>query len=268
MAVKNFKALTTFVNFLGPPPSRPFFNEQPEAHQPTLPASSPHINPFSSEPPRHPTQNPTPSKTLTPNLPNNLSLPSRRSYRRIGKSLDPNKGKTWSNHCLSQQGEKFLRTLIDQQFNVDRLGEIFIEFLDSNVELEEFDFGAKSLDVLGVIGGLGFYKKCDMALKVFERVRSHDKAKSLVNNSVVAVIFNILGKKGVVSVAGSLLNDLHKDRFCIDVYAYTSLITAYASNGRYRESVLVFKKMEEEGCKPALITYSVILNVYGKMGMP
>ncbi|KAG9157808.1 hypothetical protein Leryth_026484 [Lithospermum erythrorhizon] len=26
--------------------------------------------------------------------------------------------------------------------------------------------------------------------------------------------------------------------------------------------------MEEEGCKPTLITYNVILNVYGKMGMP
>ncbi|PQQ04860.1 pentatricopeptide repeat-containing protein [Prunus yedoensis var. nudiflora] len=26
--------------------------------------------------------------------------------------------------------------------------------------------------------------------------------------------------------------------------------------------------MEEEGCRPTLITYNVILNVYGKMGMP
>ncbi|KAK6916363.1 Pentatricopeptide repeat [Dillenia turbinata] len=247
-----------------PPPSRPFFNEQPENNQPTLPASSPPLTPLLQN--LLATQNPTPSKILTPNFPNILSLPSRRPYRRIGKSRYPNKGKPWSNCRLSQQSEKFLQTLIDPQFNVHPLDEILSEFLASNVKLEEFDFEEKSWDVMDVIKGLGFYKKCDLALKVFERERSHDKAKLLVNNSVVAVIINILGKKGVVSVAGSLLNDLQKDRFCIDVCAYTSFITAYASNGRYRESVWVFIKIEEEDCKPTLITYNVILNVYGKMG--
>lgn len=30
----------------------------------------------------------------------------------------------------------------------------------------------------------------------------------------------------------------------------------------------IFKKMVQEGCKPTLIAYSIILNVYGKMGVP
>ncbi|KAL2474934.1 Pentatricopeptide repeat-containing protein [Abeliophyllum distichum] len=71
-------------------------------------------------------------------------------------------------------------------------------------------------DVLGIIKALGYYKKCDMALKVFEWVRNRPDSDKLVNGSAVAVIISI--------------------------------------NMRYREAVMVFKKMEEEGCKPTLIS--------------
>ncbi|KAF2320965.1 hypothetical protein GH714_032242 [Hevea brasiliensis] len=124
------------------------------------------------------------------------------------------------------------------------------------------------LSPLGIIKGLGFYKKCDLAMSVFEWVRNRKDCELVLNCSVVAVIISMLGKQGKVSAAASLLNNLRIDGLDLDVYAYTSLITAYASNGRYRDAVLVFRKMEEEGCKPTLITYNVILNVYGKMGMP
>ncbi|KAL2490285.1 Pentatricopeptide repeat-containing protein [Abeliophyllum distichum] len=79
-------------------------------------------------------------------------------------------------------------------------------------------------DVLGIIKALGYYKKCDLALKVFEWVRNRPDSDKLVNG------------------------------FGIDVYAYTSLITVFASNMRYREAVMIFKKMEEEGCNPTLIS--------------
>ena len=52
------------------------------------------------------------------------------------------------------------------------------------------------------------------------------------------------------------------------MYGYTSLITAYANNKKYRDALKVFGKMKEVGCEPTLITYNAILNVYGKMGMP
>ncbi|KAL2461220.1 Pentatricopeptide repeat-containing protein [Abeliophyllum distichum] len=64
----------------------------------------------------------------------------------------------------------------------------------------------------------------------------------------------MLGKEGQVSAAASFFHNLHNDGFGIDVYAYTSLITVFASNRRYREAVIVFKKMEKEGCKPTLIS--------------
>ncbi|KAL2533315.1 Pentatricopeptide repeat-containing protein [Abeliophyllum distichum] len=109
-------------------------------------------------------------------------------------------------------------------------------------------------DVLGIIKALGFYKKCDMALKVFEWVRNRPDSDKLVNGSVVAVIISMWGKEGQVSAAASFFHNLHNDGFGIDVYAYTSLITIFASNRMYREAVMVFKKMEEEGCKPTLIS--------------
>ncbi|KAL2486959.1 Ribonucleoside-diphosphate reductase small chain A [Abeliophyllum distichum] len=50
-------------------------------------------------------------------------------------------------------------------------------------------------DVLGIIKALGFYKKCDLALKVFEWVRNRPDSDKLVNGSAVAVIINMWGKK-------------------------------------------------------------------------
>ena len=75
---------------------------------------------------------------------------------------------------------------------------------------------------------------------------------NLSSNSVVAVIINMLSKKEKFRWLW-LLNNLRKDGFEPDVYAYTSLITACVSNGKYREAVVVFKKMEEEWCRPTLL---------------
>ncbi|KAL2541864.1 Pentatricopeptide repeat-containing protein [Abeliophyllum distichum] len=109
-------------------------------------------------------------------------------------------------------------------------------------------------DVLGIIKALRYYKKCDLALNVFEWIRNRPDSDKLVNRSAVAVIISMLGKEGQVSAAASFFHNLHNDGFGIDVYAYTSLITVFASNKRYREAVMVFKKIEEEGCKPTLIS--------------
>ncbi|KAL2504020.1 Pentatricopeptide repeat-containing protein [Abeliophyllum distichum] len=70
----------------------------------------------------------------------------------------------------------------------------------------------------------------------------------------MAVIISMLGKEGQDSAAASFFHNLHNDGFGIDVYTYTSLIIVFASNMRYMEAVMVFKKMEEEGCKHTLIS--------------
>ena len=54
-----------------------------------------------------------------------------------------------------------------------------------------------SLDVLGIVKGLGFYKKCDTALRVFEWVRNRKESELLLNGSIIAVIITI-DRKSVV----------------------------------------------------------------------
>ncbi|KAK1371262.1 hypothetical protein POM88_037354 [Heracleum sosnowskyi] len=79
--------------------------------------------------------------------------------------------------------------------------------------------------------------------------------------NIVVVMISMFGRDGQVSTTTSnLFHKFYKDVFVgIDVYACTFLRSA--SNGRYIEVILIYKKMEEEGCKPTLITYNVILNV-------
>ncbi|XP_031282798.1 pentatricopeptide repeat-containing protein At2g18940, chloroplastic-like [Pistacia vera] len=114
-----------------------------------------------------------------------------------------------------------------------------VKLFESYRENPDVTINTLSFDMLGIVKGLGFDKKCDLALSVFEWFRSRKDCELVLNGRVIA-------------------NSLHKDGIDIDVYAYTSLISAYASNGMYREAVMMFKKIEEEGCKPTLITYKVI----------
>ncbi|XP_050210386.1 pentatricopeptide repeat-containing protein At5g02860 [Mercurialis annua] len=240
-----------------PPPSKPQFSIQTHNLQPP---TSPIIqNILTNHQPNQPIN------------PNGSITPSSRPRTRIGKARDPNRGKPWSSHRLSTQGQLVLDSLIDPCFQISELNKVLsqlFQFHSEQLSLDNGNLNSLSLDILGIIKGLGFYKKCELAISVFNWVRSRDDFHTVLNCSVVAVMVTMLGKEGKLSVAGSLLSSLRNDGFDLDVYAYTSLITAYASNGRYRDAVVVFKKMEEEGSKPTLITYNVILNVYGKMGMP
>ena len=158
---------------------------------------------------------------------------------------------------------------MDPLFDSAKLHEVLLQLFEPSSQERVFSsVESLSFDVSGIIKGLRFNKKHDLALSVFEWVRNHKDCKLILNSSIVAVVIGILGKQGRVSAAKSLLHNLQKYGLDIDVYVYTSLISACSSNERYKEAVLLFKKMEEEGCKTTLITYNVILNVYGKMSTP
>ncbi|KAJ7946134.1 Pentatricopeptide repeat-containing protein [Quillaja saponaria] len=246
------------------PPPKPLFSNH-NLCLPTVP-SAPPIYPILQDLILN--QNPNSPQPHNPPSPTNFPSPITRARTRIGKYGDPNRGRPWFHHRLSAQGQQILQTLIDPSFDSNQLNEILLQFVDESQKGESFSRESLSSNFLAIIKGLGFNKKSDLALGVFDWVRNRKDCALLLNGSMVAVVVNILGKAGQVSAAASLLHNLRIDGVELDVYAYTSLITACASNGRYREAVTVFDKMEEEGCKPTLITYNVILNVYGKMGMP
>ncbi|KAL2511790.1 Pentatricopeptide repeat-containing protein [Abeliophyllum distichum] len=139
---------------------------------------------------------------------------SFRTRRRIGKHCDPNKGKPWSHHRLLPQGEFILQSLIDPQFNIEKLDEILLNLYnscDEEMGSSELSIETICFDVLGIIKAW-YYKKCDLALKVFEWVRNHSDLDKLVNGSAVDCDYKHVGER---------------------------------SNKRYREAVMVFKKMEE-----------------------
>ncbi|KAL2485862.1 Pentatricopeptide repeat-containing protein [Abeliophyllum distichum] len=163
--------------------------------------------------------------TSTSVEPQNLPSFIHRTRRHIGKPRDPNKGKLWSHHRLSPQGEFILQSLIDPQFNIEKFDEVLLNLCnscDEEMGSSELSIETICFDVLSIIKALGFYKKCDLAPKMFEWVRNRPDSDKLVNRSAVAVIISMWGKK--------------------------------VSNRRYMEAVMVFKKMEEEGCKPTLIS--------------
>ncbi|KAI3851468.1 hypothetical protein MKW92_040921 [Papaver armeniacum] len=247
----------------GPPPTKPIFQDQCQPNPTTASPFTPLLQEILLQ---------NPNSTKTPKLKNpysdNLSSPPSpyllRKRTRIGKSGDRNRGKPWTSEQLSVQGQKILETLLSTENNdVNEILDTYHHEKDEKFHLESLSF-----DLFSIIKALGFHKKCELALGVFEWMRNHKDSEFLLKGSVVAVIIRILGREGMVTKAASLILSLSKEGVTIDVYAYTSMITSCSNNGRYREAVSVFKKMEEEGCQPTLITYNVILNVYGKMGVP
>ncbi|KAL2456510.1 Pentatricopeptide repeat-containing protein [Abeliophyllum distichum] len=143
------------------PPSKPFFQD------PTTPAPRP-LTPLLHD---FLHQRQTTSTSVEPQNPPSFI---HRTRRHIGKHRDPNRGKPWSHHRLSPQGEFILQSLIDPQFNTEKLDEILLNLCNScDEEMGSSKLSIETIcfDVLGIIKALGYYKKCDLALKVFEWVR-------------------------------------------------------------------------------------------------
>ena len=258
--------------------TKPLSQDRPNSHHQSQPLAPPSTPP----PPRskfqplvedllrqtHKQRNPGFITTQRPNTTKPaLHFPTRR--RPLGKHNDPNHGKSWSRIWLSPQGQRIFRILVGPGFDSSKLHEILLELFVNLKENEGgIDLESVNADILGIIKGLGFYKKSDLALSVFNWVHTQNGYEIMLDGPVVAVMVSILGKEGRLLAAASLINKLEKVGYDVDVYAYTAMVSACASNGRYREAVAVFQKMEEVGCKPTLITYNVILSVYGKMSMP
>lgn len=228
-----------------PPPSKSIFQDShPHFSNSTTQPLAPFLNDLFHQQnpntfPNFPsTSTSTSNSTQIPQSPIYPSPIPRTRRRIIGKEHDTNRGKPWYPHRLSSHGEKTLQTLIDPEFQLHNINQILLSlYTEHRLESSELDTESLSFDILGIIKGLGYYKKCDLALNVFEWARNRPDSGVLLNGSIIAVVISMLGKEGRISVASSLLHNLHKDGFGIDVYAYTSLITAFARNGRYRDAV-------------------------------
>ncbi|PKI71356.1 hypothetical protein CRG98_008215, partial [Punica granatum] len=122
-------------------------------------------------------------------------VPRTRIRTRIGKSRDSNRGKPWAHHRLSPQGQDFVQLLIDPSFDAAGVGKAMLGLIESYDEDGSFSVEFLGVEVLGIVKGLGYYKKCDLAMGVIDWVRNHRDFSMAINSSVLAVIINILGKE-------------------------------------------------------------------------
>ncbi|KAL5650209.1 hypothetical protein ACJX0J_041018, partial [Zea mays] len=57
-----------------------------------------------------------------------------------------------------------------------------------------------------------------------------------------------------------------KCRSRLDVRAYTTVLHALSRAGRYERTLELFAELRRQGVAPTLVTYNVVLDVYGRMG--
>ncbi|GKV48069.1 hypothetical protein SLEP1_g54905 [Rubroshorea leprosula] len=76
----------------------------------------------------------------------------------------------------------------------------------------------------------------------------------------------ILGRESQHSIASKLLDVIPLKDYSLDVRAYTTILHVYSRTGKHKRAISVFERMKETGLSPTLVTYNVMLDVYGKMG--
>ncbi|GAU41422.1 hypothetical protein TSUD_26020 [Trifolium subterraneum] len=87
-----------------------------------------------------------------------------------------------------------------------------------------------------------------------------------VDNLSVEHIVKILGRESQYSIASKLFDIIPVEEYSLDVKACTTVLHSYARTGKYKRAIEIFEKMKETGLDPTLVTYNVMLDVYGKMG--
>ncbi|KAF5731830.1 pentatricopeptide repeat-containing protein [Tripterygium wilfordii] len=129
---------------------------QPDSPQNTAISPSPPMSPR-----LHDLLPPQTSNSQQPIVPKSLIPPFfiSRNRTRIGKARDSNRGKPWSHHRLSTQGQRILQLLVDPSFDVSELNDVLLQLFEHHREeviVKGGGMDCLTADVLGIIKGLGF----------------------------------------------------------------------------------------------------------------
>lgn len=169
--------------------------------------------------------------------------------RRLGK-LNSKRGQSWDSG-LTQKGEELLRKILVDNESV---GDVLTSAEESLC----------SSELLSIIKGLGREGQWNAALAVFDWMRERPTFRP--DGVTIAVMLRILGRESQLSAVSRLFETLKLEGYRLDVYAYTSLITALSRNRKFKEALEFFRQMKEEGPQPNIVTYNVIIDLYGKKG--
>lgn len=119
-------------------------------------------------------------------------------------------------------------------------------------------------ELLAIIKGFGRQRAWSKALQVFNWMRGTENLKP--DNATISVVLRILGRESQLLAASKLFESLQTEGYSLNVYAYTSLISALARSRNFKQALGFFEQMKEEGPQPSLVTYNVIIDLYGKKG--
>lgn len=172
--------------------------------------------------------------------------------RRLGKLNSKRGQKSWDSG-LTQRGEELLRKILVLSDD-DRVSDI----------LSTAESTLSSSELLSIIKGLGREGQWNKSLTVFNWMRERPKFRP--DGVTIAVMLRILGRESQLSAVSCLFESLRTEGYPLDVYAYTSLITALSRSRKFKEALGFFKHMKDEGPQPNIVTYNVIIDLYGKKG--
>ncbi|KAJ8465888.1 hypothetical protein OPV22_028440 [Ensete ventricosum] len=156
---------------------------------------------------------------------------------------------------LSGAGKSLLRSIVEQPPHD------LVPLLESKKdEIFRVDWVSllKALEILG---------NWEKALALFEWAGSGSNAEgSRLDAPAIEVIIRALGRHSQHSIASKLFDSIPLEEYCLDIRAYTTLLHAYSRTGKFHKAVALFKQIKAKGLSPTLVTYNVILDVYGRMG--
>ncbi|KAG2384552.1 Pentatricopeptide repeat-containing protein [Vigna angularis] len=157
---------------------------------------------------------------------------------------------------LSDKGKLLLNSIVGSP-----LHELNGFFNSVEFELLEVDF-------LSLLKALDLSGNWERALLLFEWGWLHfgSEQNLRLDNQVVELMVRIMGRESQHSIASKLFGLIPVEQYSLDVRAYTTVLHAYARTGKYKRAIVLFGKMNEFGLDPTLVTYNVMLDVYGKMG--
>ncbi|KAK4415325.1 Pentatricopeptide repeat-containing protein, chloroplastic [Sesamum alatum] len=126
----------------------------------------------------------------------------------------------------------------------------------------------QEVDLMSLLKGLDVSGNSDKAILLFEwvvlnlDVSNSDK----LDNQIIELMVKILGRESQHSVTSKLFDVIPVKEFALDVRAWTTILHAYSRSGKYDKAIALFDFMKCRGSCPTLVTYNVMLDVYGKKG--
>lgn len=120
-------------------------------------------------------------------------------------------------------------------------------------------------DYIFLLRELGNRGDCDNAIRCFEFALSLEKRRN-ERGKLGSSMISTLGRLGKVDLAKKVFDNAVNEGYGNTVYAYSSLIGAYAKSGYCNEAIRVFRSMKDSGLKPNLVTYNALIDACGKGG--